>query len=158
MLETVVVLETIALEAVETDMGQPRQTEGKNERSVLSPADADRHCRQRCGVRGVVEEGTETGAAEISRPRQVRQQDEGGHQPPRLAGGGEDQQGSNEENEGLDSEPYPRPFRHVALGRRVAKCRPFADLLGGGRCQEMGVVMTLLRCRRPVVAQSDRSS
>ena len=92
------VLEAIALEAIEADVGQPHQTESKDERSVLPPANADRHGRHWCGVRGVIDEHPDPGAAEVSHPRQVRQQDESGDQPPRLTGGGEGHQGADYEN------------------------------------------------------------
>lgn len=105
MLEAVVVLEAAALEAVEADVGQPDQAQGQDQRPVLPPSEADHHGRQGCGVRRVVGDGPDAGPAEIARPRQVRQQDEGGYQPPRLPGGGVGGEGAGQEDRGLGSQP-----------------------------------------------------
>ncbi len=107
MLEAVVVLEAVAQEAVETDVGQPDQTQGQDQRPVLPPTQVDQHGRQGCGVRRVIDDGSDAGPAEISRPRQVRQQDEGGYKPPWLPGGGVGGEGAGQQDRGLGSQPDP---------------------------------------------------
>jgi hypothetical protein len=57
VLEAVVILEAVALEAVEADMGQPHQTQGQDQWPVLPPPKADHHSRQGCGMRCVVGDG-----------------------------------------------------------------------------------------------------
>ncbi|HXL95150.1 MAG TPA: hypothetical protein VN969_39990 [Streptosporangiaceae bacterium] len=120
VLEAVVVLESVAQEAVHADVGQPDQAQGQDQRVVLPPAQADQHGRQGRGVRRVVGDGPDAGPAQRSRPRQVRQKEEGGYQPPRLPGDGVGGEGAGQRDRSLGSQPCPGASRDGAVGRRLA--------------------------------------
>ena len=120
VLEAVVVLEAVAQKVVKTDVGQPDEAQGQDQRPVLPPTQADHHSWQGCGVRRVIDEGPDACPAEISRPRQVRQQDDGGYQPPGLPGGGVSGEGAGQQDHGLGSQPCPGGTRDGAIGRQLA--------------------------------------
>jgi len=87
VLEMIVVLQAVTEKAVNADVSEPDQAEGKDKVLALPPAEPDHGGRQRRAVSEVVQLRPETAAAKVASHEHVGDEQGKRDEPPGLAGG-----------------------------------------------------------------------
>jgi hypothetical protein len=86
-------------------VGEPDQGQGHDQAVGLPVAGAEHDSRQGRGVGEVVQVRAGTGSGQVAADGDVRGEDRGRHEPPRLAEGAEGDQRAGQQNEALEAEP-----------------------------------------------------
>src|SRR5437868_5861094 len=133
VLELVAVLEAVAEQTIEADMGKPDQAERDDQRLVLPPPDSHDRGRQRGAVSQVVEMGAKTRAAEVADHRQVGNQQRERYQPPGSVRGRVGDQGADGKHGSLEAKQPPWRADNCAVrGRNSRRASPGHGHAGRG--------------------------